>query len=271
MGSKTSRPLSNSSSEIFNRFNWFIIIKKCNIESIEIFIKNKFNVNTVDNEGKTALMKTYSTEIIKLLLEAGANVNIQDINGETAIMKTNSIDIIKLLIDSGANVNIQDKKGRTILMNRHTIDIVKLLIDSGANINTADKDGKTVLYWAIYDKDKNGDRYGYREIQYQNRYDRRYEDRYQNIQDIRSDVVKLLLESGASTNFKYKNSNNFFKCNKFDTNVIQSHITKYISERNASVITRIKEHDLEMEYAPDSDTVKELGKKFNKMKDEDDN
>jgi len=204
MGSKTSRHSSNSSSEIFNGFNWFIIIEECNIESIKIFIKNRFNVNIKDKEGKTALMNT------------------------------------------------------------DNIDIVKLLLDAGANVNTADKNGKTVLYWATYTKEDHLHLSNFTCCIWIC-----YKSTYENILDIRGDVVKLLLKSGASTNFKYRNSYDFFKCNKFDKGAIHPQITEYITERNTNIINKVKEHDLKMKYAPDSDTVKEIGKEFNKMKDED--
>lgn len=139
---------SQSSSDVFNAFNWFIIIKNRDIESINIFIKNKFDINVRDSNDfyrKTALLYAIlmeDFEIVKLLLENGANIECFNRYGDTALMYAvyiDNIEMVKLLLENGAKVNAKANNGATALV--HTLDldvdieIAKLLYEKGADVN----------------------------------------------------------------------------------------------------------------------------------------
>lgn len=92
-------------------------------EIVEALIDNYINVNTKDDDGKTALIHAVRTnatpQVIATLINHGANVNAQDVFGRTALMYAanakNNPGIITLLISHGANVNIEDKEGKKAL------------------------------------------------------------------------------------------------------------------------------------------------------------
>ncbi len=60
-----------------------------NIDLIDDFLEEGISPNTMDKDGKTALMlaciSTHSDYIVKMLLENGANIYAQDTNGKTAL------------------------------------------------------------------------------------------------------------------------------------------------------------------------------------------
>ena len=60
-----------------------------NIDLIDDFLEEGISPNTMDKDGKTALMlaciNLHSDYIVKMLLENGANIYAQDINGKTAL------------------------------------------------------------------------------------------------------------------------------------------------------------------------------------------
>ena len=78
-----------------------------NISEVKRLIKEGVDVNTQDNEGRTALMLTSyfgQTEVTKLLLEQGADIEAQDNEGHTALTlatEQGHTDITKLLGEVG--------------------------------------------------------------------------------------------------------------------------------------------------------------------------
>ena len=129
-----------------------------------------------------------NAKIVQLLLESGADVNVQNYTGLTPLAKAMvflNIDIIDLLLKYGAvdTINLQDDKGLTPLSwvfavgenrnNKNVANIVNLLLQKGAmqGINIQDMYGQTALIFAI-----------------RNKYD--------------DNIIKLLLESGASVNIQ---------------------------------------------------------------------
>ena len=153
------------------------------LEEVKRLLNAGAEVNTKDNDGRTALMAASRyghTEIAKVLISKGADVNARDMIGYTALTMscvTGHTEIVKFLISNGADVNAKDDPllGFTALMDAsafgHT-DIVKVLISNGADVNARGNSGWTALMLA---SDK-----GYAEI------------------------VKILLAKGADVNAEYE-------------------------------------------------------------------
>ncbi|XP_028515024.1 uncharacterized protein LOC110239626 isoform X2 [Exaiptasia diaphana] len=121
---------------------------------------NEFSLNTVDNEGETALMKAAfrgMTTIADALTTRGADVNIKDKEGQTALMyaiananKNTALAIIENCKD--LDINTVDNQGQTALMKaavKGMTTIADALITRGADVNIKDKEGKTPLMNAI--------------------------------------------------------------------------------------------------------------------------
>jgi ankyrin repeat protein len=200
-------------------------------ERVKELIKAGTNVNTRDDEGRTALMVASDegrTEIVELLISAGADVNAKDMNGDTALMyAANSpgymtqgsckgiwvgwidyhdqavwisrynIQIARILIAAGADVNARDKNGNTALMiatSRGHVDIVEILIDAGADVNAKDECGNTALMIAVNIPDYSTDEEHTEQLVYRGSSWLIY--RY------RKKIVKILIEAGADVNAK---------------------------------------------------------------------
>lgn len=85
---------------------------------------------------------------VKQFLESGTDINSVDDNGNTALyfaVFINSLDMTKLLIENNANVNAAANDGYTPLMeaanNKHNIKIAKLLIENNADVNAKNNNG----------------------------------------------------------------------------------------------------------------------------------
>jgi len=83
----------------------------------ELLQQNKFEVNSVDEEGMTALhwaCDRGNKEVAEILIKHGADVNAQDANAQTALhfaCVAEDIELVKLLIKSGADKNAEDCDG----------------------------------------------------------------------------------------------------------------------------------------------------------------
>eukprot|EP00835_Amoeboradix_gromovi_P004548 NODE_360_length_10152_cov_0.555556.p3 type:complete len:183 gc:universal NODE_360_length_10152_cov_0.555556:2933-2385(-) len=82
----------------------------CHLSKVRIvkyLLVRNANVDTLDNNGATALMRAarYSNiECVTLLLKQHANVNIKRNNGDTALILTKSKEIGKILIEYGSDI-----------------------------------------------------------------------------------------------------------------------------------------------------------------------
>ncbi|MBQ7593986.1 MAG: ankyrin repeat domain-containing protein [Synergistaceae bacterium] len=152
-----------------------------NIEIPRFLIKSGANVQLRDTGGRTLLMKGIipgGIAPIKLLAEAGLDVNSQDNNGKTALMYaaeySEPFKRIQELIACGADVNIQDNNGRTALMyiaqnswaqfymdkklddsiggTKQADSSMQFILNAGADVNIQDNEGKTALMYAAKKK-----------------------------------------------------------------------------------------------------------------------
>ena len=107
-----------------------------------MLLKKGVDVNTIDNDGITALMwASYlgHKEIVSMLLKKGADVNAKDRRNETALMRSamsptkwrlRQREIVSMLLEKGADVNAMDNLCFTALMwayKKGNVDIVSML------------------------------------------------------------------------------------------------------------------------------------------------
>ena len=135
----------------------FQALKQKDDEVVKKIIRSGFNVNTKDNDGKTALhyaVANGNLEIINLLLNRGAKINAKAKDKRTPIWMLETDDenlvmtILRLLISKGADVNHQNDEGESLLMLAaadDSLEGVKIFLNAGANPNLKDKDGETAI------------------------------------------------------------------------------------------------------------------------------
>jgi len=151
-------------TELLTVKNWFQAIKLGNLGNVKVFIKHKFDVNTKDTRGNSALMWASTdgnTEIAKLLIEAGADINTINNSGFTAFAfaskNQHNNNIIKLLDDAKDNL-IKSKKATEddnvkllteenwfLAIENKDIDAIKVFIRYKFDINVKDDEGNIAL------------------------------------------------------------------------------------------------------------------------------
>lgn len=121
----TTNSKENKRNEIFGKQQEIHQLTKAGqIEKVRRMVQNGVDVNSPDENGRTAL---------HIASELGHNIDMQ------------------VLFDLGANINAQDEQGRTPLMYAARAaerDASVLLVSRQANINIQDIDGKRALEWA---------------------------------------------------------------------------------------------------------------------------
>jgi len=127
-------------------------------ESIEVLISAGAQIDTVDSQGQSALLKAIKSNRIPIavkLIEKGANVNLADSKGQHLFMlamEKENPELIKALIKAGIDLNITNEEGRTPLMMLALVgknELVEAFIEAGADINKQDSLGQTALMLAI--------------------------------------------------------------------------------------------------------------------------
>lgn len=113
------------------------------------------DVNSVDINGRSALMRCNRVDTAELLLQAGACVNIVNNNGlsslETHIYRRTGV--APLISKAGFDVSILGVRERSELYRRAVVsllppNILPMLLDLGADVNAVDSNGESLLMWA---------------------------------------------------------------------------------------------------------------------------
>ena len=106
------------------------------------------NINLIDREGETALMKASKygdADKTPDLLSKGADVHLANSTGETALIlasQAGSNDIVKQLLAAGSNIHHRSHAGTAIVIaaQEGRTEVLETLIKAGASINDVSTD-----------------------------------------------------------------------------------------------------------------------------------
>jgi ankyrin repeat protein len=122
----------------------------------------KFDINGVDNDGRTplhwAIMGTNLETIAHHLIQKGADPTITDKEGNTALhfaaLHAKTIETITLILENKqVDINHRDELGRTALhyaIEKKNVEIVRCLVEKGADPTIHDHTGYTPFHFAAY-------------------------------------------------------------------------------------------------------------------------
>jgi ankyrin repeat protein len=136
-------------------FHWEEATKKWNKLLIELFLKARFDIDTPNLDGSTALFRAYfdgDCNKVAFLIQKGANVNMLDERRvsyllHAAIHKNSAM--AQLFIKHGTDATAF--LHACITNNR---ELIEFFLQNGIDINAADEEGLTALYVAIYDSNE---------------------------------------------------------------------------------------------------------------------
>ena len=131
----------------------------CSQEALQNIVQLGVNVNAINNNRQTALIRACETaqaESVTLLLKNKADPNIFDGRGYTslhaAVHGNCTHDTLKKMVTHGAHLNKQDNLGRTALFlacKYRQQEMVKILLESAANPRITCTEGKSSLHVAV--------------------------------------------------------------------------------------------------------------------------
>jgi len=135
-----------------------LAISENNLDNVQKYIKEKYNLNGFDTDGNTPLgaaVASGNVKIARLLIEKGSGINVANIDKLTplhqAVKMENRDMVVFLLGNKGCDVNA---KGDTDLTALHynaiqgNSEITRILIAKGASVNAVDSDASTPLHYA---------------------------------------------------------------------------------------------------------------------------
>ncbi|QYM96277.1 hypothetical protein FGI04_10045 [Dickeya ananatis] len=113
----------------FKNKKWQSIILKdytWNLNELESLTKNGFNINSIDNFGKTPIFYCKDKIQFRLLLMYGADFHHVDNEGKNLLFYDNEIENVELMLKFHINTTIKDRRNRSFLSHEllHTIPFV---------------------------------------------------------------------------------------------------------------------------------------------------
>ena len=180
----------------------------------QVLLEHGASAHTRNKDGQTPLhlaSRHRFSGIVALLLKLGAEVDVRDNDNTTPLLLVPRREIFhslhdndvkcgetaQLLLVHGANVNVRDKNGQTPLhlaSELHLSTFLALLLKFGADVNAQDDDNMTPLHVALFSSP---------ELQY-GEWDVSDEDSQAESDDIKVEIVQLLLEHGANIHLHNK-------------------------------------------------------------------
>jgi len=137
------------------------LLRSDSVSVIEL-VKRGMDVNTVDRQGNTLLIRAVRGELAELfdyLLQRRARLNLRNRSGETALSiaaYTGNLPYVRRLVEAGAEVNFFGWPPLIYgAFNGHTA-IVDYLLKHGAEIDATTENGSTALFF--------GARYQHKEV-----------------------------------------------------------------------------------------------------------
>jgi uncharacterized protein len=140
------------------QMNVFDAARNNQLETLQQYILQKGNIDTVNNNGYSLLILAAYNDNLKVvdyLIQHNANLSIQDANGNTALMAAcfkGYMEISKTLLVNGASPNQLNYNQANALFFAATfghVEIVKLLLDYKTDKKIRDKSGKTARDYAL--------------------------------------------------------------------------------------------------------------------------
>lgn len=143
----------NEGGDIFDYDDETPLFKKHvqkNPELFRAFVEAGIDINALNNDCETVLMKASDTETIKLILECKGdpNINLNGNNDPPIFFHMKSYDNLSLLIEYGADLNVLDQDEEHILWdNDLSLDMARFLISKGANIKFENEYKENILFY----------------------------------------------------------------------------------------------------------------------------
>lgn len=112
--------VNNNKKQKLNNSNQLARIKEQNI-MFDKFVKDRANINVIDENGRTLLHKFASlgrVDITDFLISKGLNINSKDEFGDTPLhlaAAKGQINVVKFLVEKGADIKARNKKSWTPL------------------------------------------------------------------------------------------------------------------------------------------------------------
>ena len=115
-------------------------------EKLEFLVANGADIDAIDDQGKTALMRAKSVEMAALLIDEGADIEYEIDCGETPLLYAiyfKRVEMIRLLLDEGADIEYENRYRQTplcyaieqIVEQGHNLEIAALLLARRADVN----------------------------------------------------------------------------------------------------------------------------------------
>lgn len=127
------KTINNKGNTILFDFAGYIVAEEKRLKALEQLLCRGADINHQNFKGETALMEINNLSFVSLLLKNNANVDILDNQNETALLKavkTKHFEKANILLKYKPNLQIKNKKGWTIFDYLH---IYKYFYDEASN------------------------------------------------------------------------------------------------------------------------------------------
>ena len=189
------------------------------LDIVKMLVEAGAGVRVTDNEGVTCLILASGaghTETVRYLVGLkDMDVNhVWDVAGHTALgiaVTKGYHDVVEVLIDAGADIEAKSKdSGRSPLLFASSLGhlvIVKILVEAGAGVRVTVDEGDTCLILAAYFGHTETVRYlvGLKDVDVNHQGMNNQSALHSAVQEGHPDVVRVLIDAGASVNTKDRN------------------------------------------------------------------